>query len=253
MASPRYSNSYEAVVSLLREHPEWKGMIVAALEEAQTIKSGRFAGKWVLERARKYGVTWVPNLKKLVAYGILVKEGDSTQGGRRAYYAMPDPAGVEQALKDVNVSPVGAPYSGIRVTDAGVARRSTIRVPYYANLISCGSPNMSEEQADGHVEVDARIAQPGHQYFLVRAEGDSMNLAGINSGDLMLIRVQDYADIGQKVLACLADGTTVKEYQRSGDYAILMPRSTNPEHKPIVLSEDAMIQGVVLTTIPNLL
>jgi len=78
-----------------------------------------------------------------------------------------------------------------------------------------------------------------------------MNLAGINDGDLVLVRVQNHAEAGQKVVACLDSGTTIKELQRIGGFVFLLPRSTNHEHVPIMLSEDADIQGVVVATVPD--
>src|SRR3989344_260432 len=242
--------AYIGTVALLRDHPEWRGVIVAALEEAKTIQSGRFAGAWVLERAKAHGVRWIPNLRKLVAYQILDKEGDSTRGGRRSYYSMPDVQSVEQALNDIGVRSTAEPYAAHEITSSGIARKSTVRVPLYANLAACGNPNDSDAHVDDYVEIDSRFVQSGYQYYLVRADGDSMNLAGINSGDLVLVRVQNHADIGQKVVACLTDGVTIKELQRHSEFTLLVPRSSNPEHKPIVLKDNVEIQGVVVATIP---
>ena len=235
----------------MREFPHWRGVIAAALEEAQTITTDRFAGKWVLDSAKKHGVSWVPNLRKLVTYGILKKEGESTRGGTRAYYSMPDMDGVARALKDVQISSVSEPYSAHHVTDAGVARRSYVSVPFYATLASCGSPNMADTVVDDTYDVDARLIKHGFDYFLVRAEGDSMDQAGIKSGDLLLVRVQNHADTGQKVVACVDGGVTVKEFQHAGDYSVLVPRSSNSEHKPIIFAENAQIQGIVAAVIPN--
>ena len=253
MAESPETSTYEAVVLLLREHPRWRGILMAALEEAKTIQTGRFAGTWVLERAKKHGVNWVPNLRKLVAYGILAKDGYSTRGGRRAYYRMPDTEGVEKALNDVASLSGTSPYPEHEIIGSGVSRKATASVPFYANLASCGGPNMSDAHVESYVDVDTRLAKPGHQYYLVRADGDSMDLAGINNGDLVLVRVQNHADIGQKVVACLADGVTVKELQRRGEFTLLVPRSSNVAHRPILLSDDAEIQGVVVATIPNFL
>lgn len=247
----KYPDTYEATVALLREFPQWRGIVSAAVEEAKTTSSGRFAGKWVLDKANKHGITWVPNLRKLVSYGILTKVGESTRGGARAYYSMPDVESVERALQDVTVSSVGEPYATHKITGAGIARRSAVSVPFFATLASCGEPNMSEAHADDRIEIDSRLVKPGHDYFLVRADGDSMDQAGINSGDLLLVRVQNHADFGQRVVACIDGGVTVKEYQRVGDYAILVPRSKNPEHKTIVMADHAQIQGVVTAVIPK--
>jgi hypothetical protein len=42
-----------------------------------------------------------PNLGPLVKYGILVPDGESSRG--RAYYRMPDLAGVERALRELGL------------------------------------------------------------------------------------------------------------------------------------------------------
>lgn len=246
------NGGYLAVVALLRDHPEWLPVLNATLEEAKAIKGTRFSGAWVLNRAKKHGVHWIPNLRKLVSYGIIFKEGETTRGGRRAYYIMPDMNGVEKALEEFGQSKTESPlYPSHEVTDSGISKKPTVRVPILANLASCGSPNACEEHVEDYAEIDTRIAKPGFKYFFVRADGDSMNMAGINSGDLALVRIQNHADIGQKIVACLEDGVTIKELQQQGEFTVLMPRSSNPDNKPIILTANFEIQGVVIATIPG--
>ncbi len=79
-----------------------------------------------------------------------------------------------------------------------------------------------------------------------------MNKKGIQSGDLVLVRRQPDADNGQSVVALVDDEATVKEIQKSVHAIVLQPRSTNVAHKPIVLSDDFQVQGVVVATIPKL-
>ena len=94
------SSGYNAVQRLARERPDWLPIVEACLEEAKETKGG-FAGAWVLQRANKKGITtWFPNLRLLVGYGIL-KHEDTTRGGRRAYYTMPDMDGVDRALREL--------------------------------------------------------------------------------------------------------------------------------------------------------
>lgn len=76
-----------------------------------------------------------------------------------------------------------------------------------------------------------------------------MNKTGINDGDLVLVRKQDYADNGNWVVALIDDGVTIKELFVSENAIILKPCSTNSAHKPIILNRDFKIQGVVVTTI----
>jgi SOS-response transcriptional repressor LexA len=45
---------------------------------------------------------------------------------------------------------------------------------------------------------------------------------------------------------------TVKEFQHSKNCVVLMPRSNNKNHKPIILTDNFQVQGVAVTTIPKL-
>ncbi len=94
-------SGYNAVMRLARERPDWLPVVQACLEEARENK-GEFAGTWVLERVKKLGIKWFPNLRLLVGYAIL-KHEDTTRGGRRAYYTMPDREGVEKALQELKL------------------------------------------------------------------------------------------------------------------------------------------------------
>jgi hypothetical protein len=87
---------------LAYEHPDWVPVLRAAVAQSQKADpyGGQFAGRWVLQEleAQTGSRVWLPGLRRLVAYGLLEKAGESTRGGRRAYYRMPDRAGVERAL-----------------------------------------------------------------------------------------------------------------------------------------------------------
>ena len=95
------STGYKGVKRLFKEHPDWLPIVGVCLQLAK--EDREFAGKWVLNECKKKGITdWFPNLKRLVAYGIL-KHQKTTRGGRRAYYTMPDPEGTEKALQELQV------------------------------------------------------------------------------------------------------------------------------------------------------
>ena len=93
-------SGYEAVKRLARERAKWLPIVEACLEENKRT-GGDFAGAWVLEEAKKRGVQWFPNLRILVSYGILQVK-DRSRSGRRAYYIMPDPEGVQRALQEMS-------------------------------------------------------------------------------------------------------------------------------------------------------
>lgn len=127
----------------------------------------------------------------------------------------------------------------------------TINVPI-VGTVSCGSPIWAEENIEGYVAVSTTIAKKGSKYFLLRASGDSMNMAGINDGDLALVKQQPTAQNGDKVVALIDDEATIKEYRHAETSIILTPKSTNPQHSPIILTEDFQIQGVVENVISNM-
>ena len=102
------------------------------------------------------------------------------------------------------------------------------------------------------IPVSTLLARPGQKYFLLRANGDSMTEAGIEDGALVLVRQQPTADSGQIVVALIDDEATIKELQLSREAAVLRPRTKNPTHKPIVLTRDFQVQGVVVATLPKL-
>lgn len=97
-----------AVGALARERPEWLPVLEAALAvwERTSPYGGEFAGAWVLDELEKRvgRRTWLPNLRVLVSYGFLEKAGESTRGGRRAYYRFSDAEMIRQVLARLKAS-----------------------------------------------------------------------------------------------------------------------------------------------------
>ncbi len=87
------------------EYPDWIPILRAACVQARKseLYGGQFAGSWVLREASTTvsGRVWRPGLRRLVAYGLLEKVGESTRGGRRAYYRMPRRDEIESALAEL--------------------------------------------------------------------------------------------------------------------------------------------------------
>ncbi len=127
----------------------------------------------------------------------------------------------------------------------------TIDIPIVGSA-QCGALAFAEQNIEGFVRISTNLAPRNKEHFLLRAEGDSMNEAGIFPGDLVLVRVQNFAGNGDRVVALVDDEATIKEFQRRGEVVILQPRSNNPRHQPIIVSENLQIQGVVVTAIPTL-
>ena len=127
---------------------------------------------------------------------------------------------------------------------------STVEVPLIG-AVTCGTPALAEENIQTYIPVSTALAKKGSKYFILRAIGDSMNQAGINSGELLLIRQQDTAQDGEKVVALINDEATVKIFERANGVVVLRPKSSNKTHKPIILTDNCIIQGVVVAVLPE--
>ncbi|MDD5198045.1 MAG: S24 family peptidase [Candidatus Gracilibacteria bacterium] len=114
--------------------------------------------------------------------------------------------------------------------------------------IACGSPTYAFEDIKGQISISEEIIKGNSEdYFILESDGDSMNEEGINKGDLLLIKKQSYANNGQIVSALIDNETaTLKEFRRNDrGFFQLIPRSTNKEHKPIIVT-NLIIQGILI-------
>lgn len=133
--------------------------------------------------------------------------------------------------------------------NASPVSERTVEVPLVGS-VACGLPSLAEQDPEALIEVSTKLARPGHTYFFLRARGTSMNKSGIKEGDLLLVRQQPVADDGEKVVALINDDATVKHLYHQEGVIVLKPNSTDARHKPIVLTDNFMIQGVVVAALP---
>ena len=137
--------------------------------------------------------------------------------------------------------------------------RGSIKSPITVDMIKvplvgtapCGEPFLGQENIEDEISVDRIKIRSGYQYFILRADGDSMNLAGIQDGDLVLCRQQLKADTGDRVVALLGDDVTIKIYDKKDGRRILLPKSTNTSHKPIIPNNDDSVLGIVQEVLPE--
>lgn len=97
--------------------------------------------------------------------------------------------------------------------------------------IPAGYPALAFEDIEGYASIPYKDAE---NYFFLRVSGESMINAGIQSGDLVLIRKQSSAEYGQIVAARVnGDEATLKKYKPQGDTVLLLPE--NPDFEPILV------------------
>ena len=97
--------------------------------------------------------------------------------------------------------------------------------------IPAGYPALAFEDIEGYASIPYKDAE---NYFFLRVSGESMINAGIQSGDLVLIRKQSSAEYGQIVAARVnGDEATLTKYKPQGDTVLLLPE--NPDFEPILV------------------
>ena len=118
--------------------------------------------------------------------------------------------------------------------------------------VSCGIPK--EPLADGleYVPLPRRIFGEG-ELFVVTASGDSMTDAGIDDGDLIVVRRQDTAEDGE-IAVVLVDGTetTLKRFYRIPEEKAYRLHAENRSYPPSLRDrtvKNAEIQGVAVRVI----
>ena len=125
-----------------------------------------------------------------------------------------------------------------------------IRIPFLGK-ISAGRPIQTLLERESIAIPQNKIPRTGN-IFALEVSGNSMIEENINDGDVVLVKEQNTASNGQKVVA-LVDNyeTTLKTFYREKNQIILKP--ANKEFDPIIIPKTRQleIQGVVIDVIKD--
>lgn len=109
--------------------------------------------------------------------------------------------------------------------------------------IAAGVPIEAISEASHHIAVPGTMLTGREHHYALEVTGDSMIEAGINDGDVVVIREQDTAENGDIVVALVDNQeATLKRYRRRG--AMIALEAANPNYETRILPEDRVrIQG----------
>ncbi len=116
--------------------------------------------------------------------------------------------------------------------------------------IPCGSPEYEEENIEEYISLPTAIFGKG-DFFILRASGQSMIEAGIDDGDLVVVRKQVYANEGDIIVALVDNQNTLKRFYRDEESKKIILHPENKRMKDIIVDE-CYIQGVACHTIKAL-
>ncbi|MGN0362472.1 MAG: transcriptional repressor LexA [Bilifractor sp.] len=130
---------------------------------------------------------------------------------------------------------------------AGEAVQNSVPV---LGRIACGIPKFAEENIEEYVKLPESLFGAG-SFYLLHADGESMTDAGIDDGDLVLIRRQPDAQPGQIVVALIGDEATLKRYYPEPENHRVRLHPENSSMDDIYV-ENCEIQGVAVKVLKDL-
>ena len=109
--------------------------------------------------------------------------------------------------------------------------------------IAAGTPIEAISEVSHHVAVPGQMLAGRGQHYALEVRGDSMIEAGINDGDVVVIREQTTAENGDIVVALVEDSeATLKRFRRRGGMIAL--EAANPAYETRLLRDDQVkVQG----------
>ena len=136
-----------------------------------------------------------------------------------------------------------------------IVQRQMRQIPIIGT-VSCGLRKLAVQDITGYVSLPKEYLGGGNYYVLI-ADGESMINIGINSGDLVLVREQAYADPGQVVVALDDNGeATLKRYRPhlTQGYVDLEPENDSMPVQRIDFKagQSLTIQGVAVKVLTDI-
>lgn len=116
-------------------------------------------------------------------------------------------------------------------------------------VIACGKPIYAEENIESYLPLPSEMFGRG-EYYALKAKGDSMIGAGIDDGDIVFVRKQDYAKEGDIVVALIEDEATLKRMKVGKDKRIVL-HAENDRYADIE-TEELRIQGVAVKVLKTI-
>lgn len=118
--------------------------------------------------------------------------------------------------------------------------------------ISAGFPSPANDFKELRISIDQEVVRNEEATFYARVSGESMQGAGLDDGDLLVIdrSIEPQHD---KIAICYIDGEfTVKRLKVVSDGVFLMPE--NPRYRPIKVIEEneLIIWGIVTYVVKKL-
>lgn len=123
--------------------------------------------------------------------------------------------------------------------------KTEYQIPLYSSSVRAGFPSPADDYIECKLDLNTHLIKHPAATFFVKASGDSMVNAGIQSGDTLIVDRSLEATHNKIVIAALDGELTVKRLSRVAGQVKLL--AENPDFKPIDITDEQelVIWGVV--------
>ena len=121
----------------------------------------------------------------------------------------------------------------------------------FLGITSAGVPMEAIETAGEWRKIPGDVAKFSENVFLLKIQGDSMINAGIDNGDIVLIKEQKEFVSGDIVLARVKDESTVKRFVSEDKPPYIYLKPENPNYSNIYFTEETAMVGKVISMFKN--
>jgi len=130
-----------------------------------------------------------------------------------------------------------------------MVEQTSLNLPFFSSKVAAGVPFAADENIDSYLDLNTHLVSKPTTTFFVKVSGDSMILAGINDGDILIVDRSIVAKNGSIVIAVLNSELSVKTLKLGEGSCYLMPE--NPSYDPIEITSemDFIVWGVVTSVI----
>ena len=137
----------------------------------------------------------------------------------------------------------------INLITKGPLSPSVLKLPLCQGTVSCGFPSPAEDYIEKNISLDDLLVRhPSATYFL-RAKGDSMTGAGINSGDILVVDRSVKPEHNHIVVAAINGELLVKRLSLKKGRPFLVAENPSYESIPIRKCDGIHFWGVVTSVV----
>lgn len=131
------------------------------------------------------------------------------------------------------------------VTILGPLAEGGHQIPLYSFKVPAGFPSPAADHIEQHISIDELLDIRAPHVYLVRIEGDSMEGAGIFTGDLAVVDRSVTAEHGHIVIAAVNSEPMCKRLNKSGGGIVLTSENKRYPSRYILEGDELIIWGVV--------